>query len=105
MTEITAITVDPVERKIAVGKVPCDTFLIARRFASRPRVTVKFPNGDVLLAVPSETMVRGFTIGGSKPIAGSALVVGRRRAFGERAPARTSLQDIETMVRWISIER
>jgi len=94
------ITVDPVTRTIMESEIDRDTHLIAKRFASRPHVAARFPNGDVLLAAPSEGMPV-FTIGGSKPVGGLALVVGPRRSYGERAPARTSLDDVTSMVRWL----
>jgi hypothetical protein len=61
--------------------------VIAKRFPSHLRVAARFPNGDVLLAAPSES-TQAFTVGGSRPIVGSAVLVGRRLPFGEHAPAR-----------------
>ena len=99
-----AIAVEPAQRTIAVTEVHFDGLFIAKRFASHPRVVARFPNGDVLFAAPTDA-TEAFTVGGSKPIAGSALLVGRRNAFSEHAAARTSLHDLRSMVRWTSVER
>jgi hypothetical protein len=99
-----AIAVEPAQRTIAVIEVHFDGRVIAERFASHPRVVARFPNGDVLLAAPTDA-TEAFTVGGSKPIVGSALLVGRRNVFSEHAAARTSLDDVRSMVRWTSVER
>ena len=99
-----AIAVEPAQRTIAVTEVHFDGRVIAERFASHPRVVVRFPNGDVLLAAPTDA-TEAFTVGGSKPIVGSALLVGRRNVLSEHAAARTSLDDVRSMVRWTPIER
>jgi hypothetical protein len=99
-----AISVDPVQRTIAATEVHSNARVIAERFASYPRVAARFPNGDVLLAALTDA-TEAFTVGGSKPIVGSALLVGRRNVFSEHAAARTSLDDVKSMVRWTSVER
>jgi hypothetical protein len=99
-----AIEIDPVERTIEETAVHCEARAIAERFASPPREVARFPNGDVLLASPIDA-AEAFTVGGTKPIAGPALLVGRRKEFGEHAPSRTSLDVVRSMVRWTSVER
>ena len=61
------------------------------------------PKGDVLLAGVQEH-ASAFVIGGSSPIAGRGLIVGRRTGPGVRGPARISVDDVVTMVRWTSIK-
>jgi hypothetical protein len=99
-----AIAIEPAERSIAVTEVHFEVHVIAERFASPPRAVARFPNGDVLLAAPTEA-TEAFTVGGSKPIVGPALLVGRRNEFSEHAAARTSLDVVRSMVRWTSVER
>jgi len=96
-----AIAIDPVEQTTSVTEVHCETRLIAKRFQSRANSVARFPNGDVLLAGVSNA-THAFIVGGSKPIVGPALLVGRRLPFGEHAPARTSLDDVRSMIRWTS---
>jgi hypothetical protein len=96
-----AIAIDPVEQTTSVTEVHCEKRLISKRFQSRAHSVARFPNGDILLAGQSNA-THAFTVGGSKPIVGPALLVGRPLPFGEHAPARTSLDDVRSMVRWIS---
>jgi hypothetical protein len=63
---------------------------------------MKLPKGDILLA-GLEEHAEAFIIGGSRPIAGPGLIVGRRTGPGERGPALIRLDDVVTMVRWTSI--
>ncbi|MCK1604970.1 hypothetical protein IVB02_27120 [Bradyrhizobium sp. 166] len=72
-------------------------------FGEKPRVAVKFPKGDVLFAGIQER-AEAFTIGGSRPIAGSGLIVGPRIGPGERGPAHVRLADVVTMVRWTAVD-
>jgi hypothetical protein len=48
--------------------------------------------------------MEAFTVGGTKPIVGPALLVGRRKEFSEHAAARTSLDVVRSMIRWTLIE-
>jgi hypothetical protein len=98
-----AILVDPAQRTIVLTKAHSDVGFIGDCFASHPRMAVRFPNGDVLLAAPTDA-TEAFSVGGSKAVVGPALLVGRRNVFGEHAPARTSLADLRSMVRWTSVE-
>lgn len=98
-----ALAVEPAAQEITVIDVSHNRRTIAERFACfPPRVMARFPNGDVLLAAPTGTR-ESFSIGGLGPVAGSALVVGRRNEFGEHAAARTTLDELETMISWVSI--
>jgi hypothetical protein len=99
-----AIEINPVERTIHETAVHSKARAIAERFAFAPRTVACFPNGDILLAAPIDA-TEAFTVGGSKPIVGPALLVGRRKEFSEHAAARTSLDVVRSMVRWTSVER
>ncbi|WP_342738914.1 hypothetical protein [Bradyrhizobium sp. B117] len=72
-------------------------------FGEKPRVAMKLPKGDVLFA-GVEQRAEAFIIGGSRPIAGPGLIVGRRTGPGERGPARVRLADVVTMVRWTTVD-
>ena len=49
-----AILVDPAQRTIVLTEVHSDVGFIGDCFASYPRMAVRFPNGDVLLAAPTD---------------------------------------------------
>jgi hypothetical protein len=99
-----AILVDPVQRTIARTEAHFDGRFVGDCFASYPRMAARFPNGDVLLTAPTDA-TEAFSIGGSKAVVGPALLVGRRNVFGEHAPARTSLDNLRSMIRWTSVEK
>ncbi|GAA0005881.1 hypothetical protein [Bradyrhizobium diazoefficiens] len=96
-----ALALDPIRQTVAVADVGRDAI------CSHAEVAVRFPNGDILLASrpTQKESTEAFTLGGSKPIVGGGMVVGRRLRAGEHAPPRTSLDDITTMVRWTRVEK
>ncbi|MDT4738412.1 hypothetical protein [Bradyrhizobium sp. WYCCWR 12699] len=97
-----AILIDPTTKSIARIDISPEARL-SDYFGERPRVVAKFPKGDVLFAgVRGDTMA--FTIGGSRPIAGPGLIVGRRTGPGERGPAHVRLAHVVTMVRWTTVD-
>ncbi|GAA0023112.1 hypothetical protein JOE51_004152 [Bradyrhizobium japonicum] len=99
---IKAILIDPQMKSVARIDISKDARL-SKYFGEKPRVAMKFPKGDVLFAGVQER-AEAFTIGGSRPIPGSGLIVGRRIGPGERGPAHVRLADVVTMVRWTTVD-
>ncbi|MGX1167093.1 hypothetical protein AB7M16_003359 [Bradyrhizobium sp. USDA 372] len=97
-----AILIDPNMKSVARIDISKDARL-SDYFGEKPRVAMKFPKGDVLFAGVEER-AQAFIIGGSRPIAGPGLIVGRSIGPGERSSAHVRLDDVVTMVRWTAIE-
>jgi hypothetical protein len=97
-----AILIDPNLKSVAKIDISKDARL-SEYFGEKPRMAMKFPKGDVLFAGVQER-AEAFIIGGSRPIAGPGLIVGRRIGPGEWSPALVRLDDVVTMVRWTAIE-
>lgn len=98
------IAIRSAAQSVEVTAVSSDRGATAKWFGSCPHKAARFPNGDVLLAV-SANVAEAFTVGGSKPIAGSALLVGRRNKFGEYAPARTSVEALQSLITWTMVHK
>lgn len=93
-----AVLIDPDTKSVARIDVRPEARL-RDYFGEKPRVAAKLPKGDVLFAGVAGGAA-AFTIGGSHPIAGPGLIVGRRTGPGERGPAHVRLADVVSMVRW-----
>ncbi|WMT73324.1 hypothetical protein [Bradyrhizobium sp. Ash2021] len=96
-----AILIDPDAKSVTRIEISTDARL-DDYFDEKPQLAMKLPKGDILLA-GLEEHAEAFIIGGSRPIAGPGLIVGRRTGQGERGPALVRLDDVVTMVRWTSI--
>ena len=99
-----AISIDPRQKSVAVTDISPETRLIKTHFGGPPRIAARLPKGDVLLAGSREDTA-AFSIGGSRPIEGPALIVGRVIGPGERGPARAALNAVINMVRWTTLEK
>ena len=99
-----AISIDPKKRLVAVKDISSEARLLNSHFGEPPRVAARLPKGDTLLAAAKEDTA-AFTIGGSRPIEGVALIVGRRTRPGELGPARAALDAVAAMVRWTILEK
>jgi hypothetical protein len=97
-----AILIDPNMKSVAKIDINNDARL-SDYFGEKPQVAAKLPKGDVLFAGAGGDTA-AFTIGGSHPIAGPGLIVGRRTGPGERGPAHVRLSDVVTMVRWTTVD-
>jgi hypothetical protein len=97
-----AILIDPNMKSVAKIDINKDARL-SDYFGEKPQVAAKLPKGDVLFAGAGGDTA-AFTIGGSHPIAGPGLIVGRRTGPGERGPAHVRLVDVVTMVRWTTVD-
>jgi len=97
-----AILIDPNTKSVTRIDISKDAQM-SDYFGEKPRMAMKFPKGDVLFA-GVEARAEAFIVGGSRPIAGPGLIVGRRTGPGERSPALARLDDVVTMVRWTAIE-
>jgi hypothetical protein len=97
-----AIAIDPAERRILVEDVDPTPRELMRLCAAPRRVVATLPNGDILLAAEGGQSDAGFSIGGSKAIRSSAIVLGRRDSFGEHTAARSSVDLLTMLVRWIN---
>ena len=96
-----AIAIDPADRRIVVEDVdPTPGELM--RLCGAPRRVATLPNGDILLAAEGGQSNAGFSIGGSKAIRSSAIVIGRRDSFGRHTAARSSVDLLTRLVRWIN---
>ncbi|MBW7973552.1 hypothetical protein [Bradyrhizobium sp. BR 10289] len=104
MRGIRAISIDPTARSITAIEVGPQTCSFGDFFGEKPAVAAKLPKGDVLLTAVREHG-EAFTIGGSRPIVGPGLIVGRRIEWGDRASARIALADVVTMIRWTSVDK
>jgi hypothetical protein len=97
-----AILIDPNMKSVARIDISKDARL-SDYFGEKPQVAAKLPKGDVLY-VGVEARAEAFILGGSRPIAGPGLIVGRRTGPGERSPALVRLDNVVTMVRWTAIK-
>ena len=97
-----SILIDPNAKSVARIDISPEARL-SDYFGEKPRVAAKLPKGDVLIAGVQER-AEAFIIGGSQPIAGPGLIVGRRIGPGERSPAHVRLDEVVTMVRWTAIK-
>jgi hypothetical protein len=97
-----AILIDPDAKSVITIDISKDARL-SDYFGERPHVAMRLPKGDTLFAGVQEH-AEAFIIGGSQPIGGPGLIVGRRAGPGERAPALIRLEDVVKMVRWTTIE-
>jgi hypothetical protein len=96
-----AVAIDPVERRIVVEDVDPTPAELRRMCGAPRRVLATLPNGDVVLAAEGEGADAGFSIGGSKAIRSTAIVLGRRNSFGDRTAARSSVGLLAGLVRWV----
>ncbi|MDA9436227.1 hypothetical protein [Bradyrhizobium sp. CCBAU 51627] len=99
---IKAILIDPQMKSVARIDISKNARL-THYFGAKPRAAMKFPKGDVLFA-GIEECEEAFTVGGSRPIPGPALIVGRRSGPGERGPVHVRLAEVVTMVRWTTVD-
>ena len=97
-----AILIDPNTKSVTRIDISKDAQM-SDYFGEKPRMAMKFPKGDVLFA-GVEARAEAFIVGGSRPIAGPGLIVGRRTGPGERGPAHVRLADVVTMVRWTTVD-
>jgi hypothetical protein len=97
-----SILIDPNLKSIARIDISKDARL-SDYFGEKPQVSAKLPKGDVLYA-GVEARAEAFILGGSRPIAGPGLIVGRRTGPGERGPALVRLDDVIAMVRWTTVD-
>ncbi|MDA9422910.1 hypothetical protein [Bradyrhizobium sp. CCBAU 53380] len=103
MRGIRAISIDPAAQSITAIEISPETRFVSSFFGSKPKVAAKLPKGDALLTTVRE-YGEAFTVGGSRPVVGPGLIVGRRNGPGDRASVRIALADVVTMVRWTSVE-
>ena len=101
-TVVNAIAIEPAKRRIVVEDVDPTPGALMRLCAAPRRVVATLPNGDILLAAEGGQSNAGFSIGGSKAIRSSAIVLGRRDSFGEHTAARSSVDLLTRLVRWIN---
>jgi hypothetical protein len=99
-----AVGIHPFEKRIVVEDVDPTPAALRRLCGAAAKVVARLPNSDVVLASAGESSDAGFSIGGSKAIRGPAVVLGKRTMFGERAPARSSIELLEKLVRWVDPE-
>jgi hypothetical protein len=97
-----AILIDPNMKSVVSIDISRDVRL-TDYFGEKPQVAAKLPKGDVLYA-GVEARAEAFILGGSRPIAGPGLIVGRRTGPGERGPALVRLDDMAAMVRWTTVD-
>lgn len=102
ISSVKAVAIDPFERRIVVEEVDPTPAELRRLCGSPRRVLATLPNGDVILAAEGEGADAGFSLGGSKAIRSSAIVLGRRNSFGDRTAARSSLEMLQGLIRWVS---
>ncbi|EIG62811.1 hypothetical protein [Bradyrhizobium sp. WSM1253] len=98
-----AVLIDPTTKAISVIDLRSVNWATNMFFGERPTPALKLPRSEILLAAKS----RGgdaFVLGGSRPIGGPGLIVGRKLEAGERAPALVDPDQVAQMVRWTSIE-
>lgn len=97
-----AILIDPHMKSVARIDISPGARL-SDFFGEKPQAAAKLPKGDVLFAGVGRDAA-AFTIGGSVPIAGPGLIVGRRIGPRDRGPAHVRLADVVTMVRWTTVD-
>jgi len=104
MRGIRAISIDPAARSITAIEISPEMRLLNGFFGEKPKVAAKLPKGDALLTTARE-YGEAFTVGGSRPIVGPGLIVGRRNGPGDRSSVRVTLNDVVTMVHWTTVEK
>ncbi|MGY0571917.1 hypothetical protein ACTGJ9_013345 [Bradyrhizobium sp. RDM12] len=85
-----AVLIDPAAKTVKVVDVHSVSRATNMLFGERPTPVLRLPRGDVLLAAAAADGA-AFVLGGSQPIGGPGLIVGRRLDTGERG-ARGSIQ-------------
>ncbi|TYL84330.1 hypothetical protein [Bradyrhizobium cytisi] len=99
-----AVLIDPAAKTVNVVYLHSVSRATNKFFSEKPTPVLKLPRGDVLLAAAAEEG-DAFVLGGSRPIGGPGLIVGRKLGAGERAPVRVDPDLLRQMVRWTSIEK
>jgi len=98
---IRAIVIEPGEKRISVESVDPTLGELRRLCGAAPRIVATLPNGDVLLAANGEQADAGFSIGGTSTIRAPAVLLGRLDAFRHRAGAKSSVELLNGLTRWI----
>jgi hypothetical protein len=99
-----AIGIDPKEKRVVVKDVDPTPGELRRLCGGSPRVVATFPNQDVLLAREDARSGAGFSIGGSTAIHSPAFVIGRLDGFRARTAARSTVERLSELVRWLEPE-
>ncbi|MDA9465228.1 hypothetical protein [Bradyrhizobium sp. CCBAU 53415] len=90
-------------RSIAAVEISPEARMLRSFFGEKPKLAARLPKGDSLLTT-ALGYGEAFTVGGTRPLVGPGLIVGRRGEWGHRSSARIALDDVVTMVRWTSVE-
>jgi hypothetical protein len=97
---INVFVINPENGSIVGASASANKRALAKLLSGAIVRTHRFPNGDALFEMRDPETARYFSVGGSSPIKGSAIVVGRRRGSGLVAP-KCSLDILQRLVRFI----
>jgi hypothetical protein len=93
------IFIEPVRQQVSVAEIEIGHAELRDLLGTTPHRAACLHNGDVVLAGSGKGS--GFTMGGSRPIAGVAVVVGKSTRFREHRPAKSDASSIKRLVRWV----
>jgi hypothetical protein len=99
-----AVLIDPMAKTVNIINLPSVRGAITEFFGERPTPVLRLPRGDVILAAKAAAGV-AFAFGGSRPIGGAGLIVGRSLGMGERASSCVDPFQAAQMVRWTNLEK
>ena len=95
-----AIYIEPTGQQVSVADVDGSPAGFRELLGAVPHRAARLPNGDIVLAARGQN--REFTMGGSQPIKGAAIVLGKLTRFREHRPAKSDASSIKRLIRWVS---
>jgi hypothetical protein len=96
-----AVAIDPAKKCISLEDVDPRPGELRRLCGATPNIVATLPNGDVVLAADGEQAHPGFSLGGTKPIRAPAVVLGKLDPLRQRTAARSSIELLNGLTRWI----
>lgn len=99
-----AILIEPAKQEVSLQDIEVRRSDLREMLGSAPHRVARLPNGDVVIsaAAAEAGRHRRFTIGGSRPMDGPAIVLGASDRFREHKPAKSDVFSIKQLVRWVA---
>jgi hypothetical protein len=97
-----AILIEPAKQQVTLQDIEVSPRDLREVLGATPHRVGRLPNGDLILAAAEAVRHRRFTLGGSHPVNGPAIVIGGTDRFREHRPAKSEVTSIKRLVRWIA---
>jgi hypothetical protein len=97
-----AILIEPARQEVSLQDIEVRRSDLREMLGSAPHRVARLPNGDVVISAAEAGRHRRFTIGGSRPMDGPAIVLGASDRFREHKPAKSDVSSIKRLVRWVA---